>query len=283
MAIAPRRWLALLLVAAALPTGGASLSAQMMNEARDRMMRSSAAGDHTDIRPRSANRQPGGSDALAAHLSNGPFEPAPTGLRPLDERGERAAMLYVPPSYQPGRPAPFILLLHGAGGLGAEAIAPMQRYADARGAILLAPTSQDVSWDFIRQRRYGPDVKAIDGLLARVFAQYAIDPDRVTIAGFSDGASYALSLGLANGALFRNVIAFSPGFMAPNRSRGQPRIFISHGTDDTVLPIETGGRRIAQQLEKVGRKPRFVEFKGGHRVPAEIVEQAFAWLMGPTA
>ncbi len=31
--------------------------------------------------------------------------------------------------------------------------------------------------------------------------------------GFSDGASYALSLGVPNGDLFTHIVAFSPGFM----------------------------------------------------------------------
>jgi predicted esterase len=40
--------------------------------------------------------------------------------------------------------------------------------------------------------------------------------------GFSDGASYALSLGLANGDLFTHVLGFSPGFMRVPRHVGRP-------------------------------------------------------------
>ena len=39
-------------------------------------------------------------------------------------------------------------------------------------------------------------------------------------SGFSDGASYALSLGAANGDLFTHIAAFSPGFMRPPVSVG---------------------------------------------------------------
>jgi phospholipase/carboxylesterase len=35
----------------------------------------------------------------------------------------------------------------------------------------------------------------------------------VALGGFSDGASYALSLDLTNGDLFASLIAFSPGFI----------------------------------------------------------------------
>ena len=45
-------------------------------------------------------------------------------------------------------------------------------------------------------------------------------------------ASYALSLGIANGNLFSHVLAFSPGFLAPAGQTGSPRICVSHGTQD---------------------------------------------------
>lgn len=62
---------------------------------------------------------------------------------------------------------------------------------------------------------FGPDVQYINKSLEHVFSRYSIDPNRLGIAGFSDGASYALSLGLPNGDLFTHIVAFSPGFMRP--------------------------------------------------------------------
>jgi phospholipase/carboxylesterase len=62
---------------------------------------------------------------------------------------------------------------------------------------------------------FGPDVDYINRSLQHVFERYTVDPNRLGIAGFSDGASYALSLGLPNGDLFSHIIAFSPGFMRP--------------------------------------------------------------------
>jgi hypothetical protein len=46
-----------------------------------------------------------------------------------------------------------------------------------------------------------------------------------------------LSLGIANGDLFDAVVAFSPGFAASMVQHGIPRLFISHGINDEVLPI----------------------------------------------
>jgi len=45
--------------------------------------------------------------------------------------------------------------------------------------------------------------------------------------GFSDGASYALSVGITNGDLFTHVIAFSPGFVAPARQQETISVYLA--------------------------------------------------------
>jgi len=127
---------------------------------------------------------------------------------------------------------------------------------------------------------YGPDAAAIDGLLAAAFARVRVDPARLALGGFSDGASYALSLGLANGDLFTHLLAFSPGFLAPGDRHGRPAIFVSHGTEDPVLPIDRCSRRLVPALRRAGYAVDYREFAGGHAVPPPIAEAAVAWLRG---
>ncbi len=181
--------------------------------------------------------------------------------------------LYVPGGYRAWRPAPMSILLHGAGGDARATLDLLRGLADASGIILLAPTSRDYTWDVI-VGGYGPDVEAIDSALQVTFSRYAVDPSRLAIGGFSDGASYALSLGINNGDLFTDVLAFSPGFMAPALRVGAPRFFVSHGTRDGVLPIERCSRRIVPQLERMGYGVTYREFDGGHTVPPEIALEA---------
>jgi phospholipase/carboxylesterase len=184
--------------------------------------------------------------------------------------------LYVPESYGPERPAPLAVVLHGAGGQARDAMALLRPLADATGMLLLAPTSRQYTWDVI-VGGYGPDVEAMDGALEETFSRYTLDPTRLAITGFSDGASYALSLGINNGDLFSHVLAFSPGFMAPSARVGAPRFFISHGTRDAVLPIDRCSRRIVPQLERMGYELTYKEFEGGHTVPPEIALEAVDW------
>jgi phospholipase/carboxylesterase len=151
--------------------------------------------------------------------------------------------------------------------------------AEARGIILLAPDSRGRTWDLILGD-YGPDVAFLERALAQVFGHYRVDAERIAVGGFSDGASYALSLGLNNGALFSDILAFSPGFAAPTEAHGTPRIFISHGVRDDVLPIDPCSRRLVPSLRKAGYDVDYREFPDGHIVPPEMVEAAAARFLG---
>jgi phospholipase/carboxylesterase len=219
---------------------------------------------------------------LQARPAVGKAADRPGGLRPLGSgvaRGSyRNGYLYVPPTYRPESPAPLVLLLHGVGEDARDGLDLLRGQADAVGLVLLALSSRGPTWDLIvGRRRYGPDIAAIDRALDRTFSSYAVDPARVAVGGYSDRASYALSLGIANGDLFTHAVAFSPGFLAPAGQTGFPRIFVSHGTRDGWLPIERCSRRIVPQLKRDGYDVTYREFGGGHVVPPEIGREATHW------
>jgi phospholipase/carboxylesterase len=205
-----------------------------------------------------------------------PTEPGPAGLQPLSLGGERDGLLYVPDSYRADRPAPLVLMLHGAGSNASSGLRPLRDLADEAGLILLAVDSRRKSWDVLIGG-YGPDVAFVDRALAQVFTRYAVDASRVAAEGFSDGASYALSIGITNGDLFTHLMAFSPGFLAPGGQEGEPHLFISHGTQDEVLPIDACSRRIVPRVQRAGYDVQYREFDGGHTIPPEIVQEAVAW------
>ena len=205
---------------------------------------------------------------------------APVSLQPLMLGAARESYLYVPATYRVERPAPLVLLLHGAGGHARQGLYQLRSLADEAGVVLLAPASREYTWDLLVDRRYGPDVTLVDRALEHVFSLYAVDTARIAVGGFSDGASYALSLGITTGDLFTHVLAFSPGFVAPAEQVGSPRIFVSHGTHDEVLPIDLCSRRIVPRLERAGYDVRYREFDGGHTISPEIALEAVDWFTG---
>jgi len=216
---------------------------------------------------------------LTARPTAAPPDSAQTGLVPLGLSGsDRDGAIYVPSGYRADRPAPLALALHGATGSGRRGIARFTDLAERRGIILVAPDSRDYTWDLVLGR-LGPDVEFIDRALGLAFAGYAVAPGGVAVEGFSDGASYALALGLLNGDLFSRVVAFSPGFLVAQPRRGRPRLFVSHGTRDDVLPIERCGREVVREARRDGYDVRFVEFDGGHTVPADVAGAAMDWLL----
>ena len=206
--------------------------------------------------------------------------PPEPGLHKLGLGSRRDSYIYVPPRYRPEQPLPLVLLLHGAGGHAHDGMRILLHLADKANLILVAPASHASTWDIIARRSYGADLALVDRSLDYVFGHYAIDPSHIGIGGFSDGASYALTLGLANGELFTHVLAFSPGFIGPIEQRGAPAVFVSHGVSDTVLLIDPCGRRIAAQLQAARYALTYREFDGGHVIPPEVALEAVAWFTG---
>ena len=190
----------------------------------------------------------------------------------------RDGLLYVPTSYKANVAAPISLLLHGAGRASNELVTPMRDYADNVGLILLAVDSRDVTWDAIENGAFFDDVQFIERAFAFAFDRVRVDPKRVRIAGFSDGGSYSLSLGLINGDLFTRVAAFSPGFIIEGPRNGKPKFFMTHGTRDTILPIDATSRQIVPALRQLGYDVQYSEFDDGHGVTEELLEQATGWL-----
>ncbi|MEO6212633.1 MAG: phospholipase, partial [Vicinamibacterales bacterium] len=149
-------------------------------------------------------------------------------------------------------------------------------FAEEAGLAVLAPDSRGSTWDAIGGSP-GPDVVFLNRALEKVFESTAVDPSRISIGGFSDGASYAISIGLFNGDLFGKVAAFSPGFFVGGAAHGKPRFFISHGTADEILPIDRCSRVIVPMLQKKGYDVTFKHFEGGHDIPPHIAKDGMRW------
>jgi phospholipase/carboxylesterase len=215
---------------------------------------------------------------LSARPGAGASTPPSPGLHPLGFRTERDALLYVPESSMKFEKAPLVVSLHGASRSSDRGISLLQSLADEHGFLLLAPATARGTWDIITGPG-GPDAKFIDRTLARTFELRKIDPARIAMAGFSDGASCSLSLGLANGDLFSAVLGFSPGSVVDLQRVGKPPVFISHGTVDQVLPIDECSRRIVPQLKKEGYRVTYREFEGKHELPPAVASEAMRWFM----
>jgi predicted esterase len=70
---------------------------------------------------------------------------------------------------------------------------------------------------------YGPDVEFIDRALEQTFDRLAVDTKKLAVEGFSDGASYALSIGLSSAGKTKDGV-------------GGPTCFFTNASKAFVLP-----------------------------------------------
>jgi poly(3-hydroxybutyrate) depolymerase len=178
--------------------------------------------------------------------------------------------------------------------------------ADARGIVLLAPDSEGATWDAVSEAEELPDrdsplanklshrfsrsrdadrVEAAIGALGKIIP---VDRAHTVLAGFSDGATFALAMGMSRDHPFSAVIAWSPGIaiQTENPARGR-RVFVSHGRQDALLKFGVTCGDIVPLVRSEGGDVTFLPFDGGHDAPKTVkdafLDAAFGSVAGTSA
>jgi phospholipase/carboxylesterase len=252
---------------------------RLEGQARSTASPTSKGGDGGGSGSADGNRDP----HLEGRLLSRPGEPIggediSPGLRELEVAPGRRALLMVPSTYRPDRATRFVLALHGVSGRAEGAMRIYRGAADDDGLLVLAPQAAQGQWDMFRGG-YGKDVRFIDAALTKVFNGFRVDPTRMLVSGFSEGGSYSLTMGLINGDLFTNVAALSPEYIGPGAHHGMPKIYIAHGTQDRVFPIDETSRKIVPKLQDQGYQVRYHEYDGRHELNLDIAAEATRWFL----
>lgn len=234
------------------------------------------------ISPRSSNGSPMFDPSLFGRMKFSHSAPAtgplPAGRHLLGVSEERDAILVVPTGIDPGKPAPLMVMFHGAGGFPDKVLPFIEQHAEQHKFLLLAPHSLFPTWDIVIGGS-GPDLERLQSALTTVTRHFRIDSSRLAFAGFSDGASYAMSIGITNGDIASHVIAFSGGFLSTFMQEGSPRVFIAHGLADEQLPVQTSGRANADRLQAAGYEVQYIEFDGPHAIQPAVVSLAIDFFL----
>lgn len=208
------------------------------------------------------------------------------------------ATAYVPATAGPN--PPLLVLLHGAGRGSLDMIRKFAPQADKRGIVLLAPTSRGTTWDLITSalRPKGPgsaidekmhrhfgrsrDTDRVESAIAALRKAVPFDRSRTVLAGFSDGATFALAMGMQRAYDFSAVIAWSPGIpIESEQPARRRRVFVSHGRQDPTLHFEVDCNEIVPLLRDEGALVSFYAFEGVHEVPKAVVEAFLDASFGP--
>jgi phospholipase/carboxylesterase len=195
---------------------------------------------------------------------------------------------------------PLLVLLHGAGHRQVQMVQQLEAEADKRGIILLAPSSRDVTWDSVLTAEAPPSVDSpltnrqsksfgrtrdsdrVEEAITNLSKIVPVERAQTVLAGFSDGATFALAMGMSKDHDFAAVIAWSPGIAirAERPARGR-RVFVSHGRNDQLLKFFVTCSEIVPLLESEGAALTFLPFDGGHEVPESVTDAFLDAVFGP--
>ena len=202
--------------------------------------------------------------ALAPDASAAPSTNAPVGgPRPV-------SYLRVPASYDPKKPSPLVLVLHGYGSTGADhaSLFTLGAVPEAERVIVVAPdgtldASKARFWNAVPaccdfESTKVDDVAYLRGVVEELRGRYAIDPKRIYAVGHSNGGAMALRLACDAADLFAAVIDLAGPFYEHGAEACHPSQPVSarimHGTRDAVVPFAGGAMPLRGQ-PRSGKSP----------------------------
>jgi phospholipase/carboxylesterase len=206
-----------------------------------------------------------------------------------------------------GGAGPLVVLLHGFGAPG-EDLVPLHRVLDVpqgtRFAFPAAPLETHMMPGFDSRAWWHIDMvrlqQAMDrgelrdlsseepeglaeahelmvGVVAELEA--TLEPSKLVLGGFSQGSMLAFDVALrseprlaVDGLVVLSGTLLAESMWVPRMKAlaGLP-VFQSHGTSDALLPYALA-ERLHTELDKAGARVTFVPFRGGHEIPASVLD-----------
>lgn len=185
--------------------------------------------------------------------------------------------LYVPEfcSPVPDRAFPLIVALHGGYSHGRDFIWAWIREARSRGFVLLAPTSQAITWSITNVEHDG---KLLEHHLKDIFSRIHIDRSRILFTGMSDGGTFALELAFSGTIACDTVVPVACALPPVNLQNAKgKRIFWVHGAQDWIFPA---GRAVqaCRLLQQAGADVKLKMIEDlSHTYPREANDAILKW------
>ena len=217
-------------------------------------------------------------------------DPAPLMVRPVPPSAlaGHTAWIHAPKlaSKSGGTPLPLIMVMHGAGkNRGWDLDSRVRSWAELcekHNVIVLYPEALDHTWDFITTRGSSrADIDFIQEAITSVCQHFSVDNKRIGVVGISDGGSMCLSLATQNPTVFQAAMSSSAGFCVPPppAAGASPMLYVQHGSEDSMFPIEHVGMRVRDELKEAGYSVHFKVAEGQGHVPDGWGEEFIpAWL-----
>lgn len=208
-------------------------------------------------------------------------EESPTGFVRI-ENGPSSGVLLTPEVMDPARSYPLITVLHGAGRQDEMLVKACRSEPERRQALFFVPRSVAPTWDLIAGGGR-VDLDFLEHAYDLIYRRYRVDAFSQCLIGYSDGASYALSVGLSNARFFSALMVWAAGFVVldpatADASAPKPRLYLEHGTHDQLFAFEQVALPMKQNLEKAGYDVTFSVDEGGRHWPSgSFQSEALDW------
>ena len=188
--------------------------------------------------------------------------------------------LFVPEPPSPEATLPLIVVLHGMGGNGDNTIQPwVERLA--KEFIVLCPSYPMGAW-WTRNAE-----SLVLKLIRKVQSGHPVDPDRIFLAGLSNGAIGTYMIGMFHPDAFAGIVpiagAITPRYMHVLVNLKNTPVYMIQGAHDPIFPIQLS-RRIDKILSDMKYPAVYREHEerglahGGHFLPEAEVPPLVQWL-----
>ncbi len=187
--------------------------------------------------------------------------------------------VYVPSKYDPAKPTPLVVALHGMGGDENSYFTfydngIVKREAEAHGFIVVCPKGRGSASMYL-----GEAERDVLDVITAIKRDYKIDEDRVYLTGHSMGGYGTWSLAIKYPALFAAIGPISGGGnpAALKAITHVPEIVI-HGDKDPTVPVERS-RVMVKAAKELGIEIKYVEVPGGNHtdIAAPAMKDIFDW------
>ncbi|WP_020656199.1 alpha/beta hydrolase [Massilia niastensis] len=193
--------------------------------------------------------------------------------------------------------APCLLLLHGVGGNETNFV-ELARRIDPRLVVILLRgplvfASGRYAWFQVSFTPSGPSIDAAQAEQSRIRlldfigqlpAAYGVDPERIWIAGFSQGGIMSASVGLTApasvagfGVLCGRILPEVLRELAPDPARAAVQAFVGHGVHDQTLGIHFA-HHAREALSSLGVPMEYHEYAADHALDAAMIADFQRWL-----
>jgi predicted esterase len=224
-------------------------------------------------------------ERLSLRLDHKEMEPrdevSPTGFVQI-EQGPARAILLTPDEIDPDARYPLVTVFHGAGRQDEMLVKACRDEPERRQALFLVPRSVEPTWDLIAGNGEA-DLEFLEHAWDLIYRRYPVDAGRQVLLGYSDGASYALSMALSNPGFFDAAIAWAAGFVVVDRSAigspaRKPRLYLEYGTHDPLFSFEEIALPMRDNLRRGGYEVEFSVDQGGRHWPSgSFQREALDW------